>query len=98
MLPPKGLNESILNSIEKKIKKASELISPAYPYEIDFIRTNHLGENILIFPIYWSVKNPHYAPENIDEKNSNFYKYSIYFGKSAEVQTKDGIDKQNDSG
>ena len=95
IIPPEGLSYSDIYRIEKEIKKASKLIRPAYPYELNFTRINYLGKNILILPIYWSFKNPHYAPENINEENSKYYKYLIEFKKPTELEINVGMGKSN---
>lgn len=95
ILPPKSLNGIQLEQIEKEIRKASKLITPSYPYEINIIGANYQGINILILSVYWSFENPHYAPDNIDEMNSNYSKYVIDYAESMGSPPNDDIDKSN---
>lgn len=73
LFPPKGLEEFNIESIQKEIRGLCKRINPEYQ-PVLFPVTYH-GKSILIIMVPGSDNRPHQAPENVNERKTdyNFY-------------------------
>ncbi|WP_162344209.1 RNA-binding domain-containing protein [Cyclobacterium salsum] len=83
VLPPEGLGEEDLDSIQKEMIQLNNLINPAYHPKISIEEIQ--GKNILVIWAFGGDNRPYEVPDEIKAKDKKYHYYVRYGSSSIKV-------------